>query len=741
MALSSDQIATLLSQGAITAAQAEAMSAQSQPVSSQANANASYGPPSTSQPSLAPGQTQAGNIDVTNRPVVQNPDGTISTVRSISANIDGQETLIPTVSNDGRVMSDSEAIEQYKRSGQHLGKFADVPSANSYAQQLHNDQAKLYESSIPVNQPNMSTPGQNASFGPGAEPVSSSASVPPPAQTGPLTSSGQPVPNALVGKNTLSASPTAPVQSSPQPQSGSFQLQAPGTGPQPTYGKGQPLPETDLGTGAQKSIGLLQPEKTLLDTSNTLGYQQRSQLEEQRKQQEQINQMQFVANDTAANMAQKNAEAVAKEQAENKAAWAAAMKRADDQSASIVKRAREIGQRKIDPNRYWNSMDNASQFFAGFSLSLGAMGAALLHTQNYAFEKMKMAVSNDIEAQKADIANAYKSLGIEEDTNHNDLQRAQIDAAYKDKSALEHWENGKQQILAMTSKLQSPIDQQKANMLLGSIDDQIRQNKLGMAQNLYNFETLQRRGIGGTAAVNPQKVRDYIAETSMKAMTELGYDKGKADDFANRQAIQKFGLGVTQNGVATQLPARSFEGKPQAGQKDIKVKVPEFDDQGAPTGRFVPGLAVNETAAKEITEGGALEANAKIVELTGKLMKVREEAGSIVGKTGGTLSPERRAEAERITGELKAAVLKAEGLNRYTKEDNEHVVSAQVPENALQITEPVLAMIGSDPTYAKLKSLNQAARARAKSLTNGGMVTPAFGKSSDTVAKDVGAVE
>jgi hypothetical protein len=58
--------------------------------------------------------------------------------------IGGKETLIPTVSPDGRVLSDNDAIALYRRSGQHLGKFDSVANANSYAQKLHEDQAAEY---------------------------------------------------------------------------------------------------------------------------------------------------------------------------------------------------------------------------------------------------------------------------------------------------------------------------------------------------------------------------------------------------------------------------------------------------------------------------------------------------------------------------------------------------------------------------------------------------------------------
>lgn len=100
------------------------------------------------------GMVKAGNIDLNKRPMVKMPDGSTATVRSISIGIDGKEVLIPTVIGD-KVVSDDEAFEHFKKTGEHLGIFNSPKEATAYADALHKqqDQAYLPQGAAPAGTP------------------------------------------------------------------------------------------------------------------------------------------------------------------------------------------------------------------------------------------------------------------------------------------------------------------------------------------------------------------------------------------------------------------------------------------------------------------------------------------------------------------------------------------------------------------------------------------------------------
>jgi len=83
----------------------------------------------------------AGNLPLSIQHRVQNADGSVSTVRTISIGTDKGEVLIPTVIGD-KVVSNEEAIQHYKETGENFGTFKTPEEADQYAEWLHNKHAE-----------------------------------------------------------------------------------------------------------------------------------------------------------------------------------------------------------------------------------------------------------------------------------------------------------------------------------------------------------------------------------------------------------------------------------------------------------------------------------------------------------------------------------------------------------------------------------------------------------------------
>lgn len=105
-------------------------------------------------PGISPkGILALGNIDIAHRPSVLNPEtGGRSSVWSMSFGTDQGEVLIPRISDDGRILTEEQAIEQYRKTGRHLGIFSSIEDANAYAEALHRQQEAMGKglSSVPI---------------------------------------------------------------------------------------------------------------------------------------------------------------------------------------------------------------------------------------------------------------------------------------------------------------------------------------------------------------------------------------------------------------------------------------------------------------------------------------------------------------------------------------------------------------------------------------------------------------
>ncbi len=88
---------------------------------------------------------ELGNINISEQPIIRNPDGTVSNLRSISIGDERGEILIPTVAdNPPRIMSNREAIEEFRRTGRHLGIFRSPEAATAFAKSLSAEQARKF---------------------------------------------------------------------------------------------------------------------------------------------------------------------------------------------------------------------------------------------------------------------------------------------------------------------------------------------------------------------------------------------------------------------------------------------------------------------------------------------------------------------------------------------------------------------------------------------------------------------
>lgn len=95
------------------------------------------------------GQFGRGNIDLYNRPIYKNADGTISTVDSVTFIIDDKYVVLSTIVRDEngnakRLNTDEEVLAHYEKTGEYLGKFDTQEESDAYANKLHSAQDYYY---------------------------------------------------------------------------------------------------------------------------------------------------------------------------------------------------------------------------------------------------------------------------------------------------------------------------------------------------------------------------------------------------------------------------------------------------------------------------------------------------------------------------------------------------------------------------------------------------------------------
>lgn len=85
---------------------------------------------------------EAATLDINTLRPVEMPDGSMAAIRPITFEHEGKYVVIPTVNEMGELLSDSQAISKYLKSGLHVGKFGDPRSADRYASLLKDRDAQ-----------------------------------------------------------------------------------------------------------------------------------------------------------------------------------------------------------------------------------------------------------------------------------------------------------------------------------------------------------------------------------------------------------------------------------------------------------------------------------------------------------------------------------------------------------------------------------------------------------------------
>jgi len=86
------------------------------------------------------GLIEPGNIDLKKQPSVKNSQtGGTSTVWSMSITTDNGAYLLSRVTPEGKIMSEKEAKDYWKKTGKFLGHFKTEDQANAYGEKLHED--------------------------------------------------------------------------------------------------------------------------------------------------------------------------------------------------------------------------------------------------------------------------------------------------------------------------------------------------------------------------------------------------------------------------------------------------------------------------------------------------------------------------------------------------------------------------------------------------------------------------
>ena len=211
-----------------------------------------------------------------------------------------------------------------------------------------------------------------------------------------------------------------------------------------------------------------------------------------------------------------------------------------DVQDNIDKTTQDIQNGHIDPQHYYNSKSTAGKVSTAIGLILGGIGGGLTHQENPAMKFLENQMSNDIDAQKANLGKSQNLLSsyYHQYGNLQDAERA-TQATYLSMYGAE--------LQKAAAQNADPAAQARAQQLLGQL-------KVAKAQTLAPIA--QRQAVLGAVQkgnVNPSTVIQYLAPEGQKEALMKDLQTKQGMDSANQDLMNAFDYSAKNNTVMQKL--------------------------------------------------------------------------------------------------------------------------------------------------------------------------------------------